>query len=96
MSSQDHNPSSESGFERQVFTALTDLGYRVVPPVKTGAYRIDMGCRRATRRGSRSSPTAMNITVVTGDRMTRRSLLAAVGCSAGSQQRRHVAWRGWQ
>lgn len=32
----------ESGFERQVFTALTSLGYRVVPQVKTGAYRIDM------------------------------------------------------
>ncbi|HKY23388.1 MAG TPA: AAA domain-containing protein [Vicinamibacterales bacterium] len=32
----------ESGFERQVFTALTALGYRVVPQVKTGAYRIDM------------------------------------------------------
>lgn len=32
----------ESGFERQVFTALASLGYRVVPQVKTGAYRIDM------------------------------------------------------
>jgi very-short-patch-repair endonuclease len=32
----------ESGFEKQVFTALTELGYRVVPQVKTGAYRIDM------------------------------------------------------
>jgi very-short-patch-repair endonuclease len=32
----------ESGFERQVFTALTAIGYRVVPQVKTGAYRIDM------------------------------------------------------
>lgn len=32
----------ESGFEKQVFTALTALGYRVVPQVKTGAYRIDM------------------------------------------------------
>lgn len=32
----------ESGFERQVFTALTALGYRVIPQVKTGAYRIDM------------------------------------------------------
>lgn len=32
----------ESGFERQVFTALTSIGYRVIPQVKTGAYRIDM------------------------------------------------------
>jgi very-short-patch-repair endonuclease len=32
----------ESGFERHLFTALTALGYRVVPQVKTGAYRIDM------------------------------------------------------
>ena len=32
----------ESGFEKQVFSALTDKGYRVIPQVKTGAYRIDM------------------------------------------------------
>ncbi len=32
----------ESGFEREVFTILTSLGYRVTPQVKTGAYRIDM------------------------------------------------------
>lgn len=32
----------ESGFERQVYSALTARGYRVVPQVKTGAYRIDM------------------------------------------------------
>jgi very-short-patch-repair endonuclease len=32
----------ESGFERQVFTALASIGYRVIPQVKTGAYRIDM------------------------------------------------------
>jgi very-short-patch-repair endonuclease len=32
----------ESGFERQVYAALTSHGYRVVPQVKTGAYRIDM------------------------------------------------------
>lgn len=32
----------ESGFEKQVFTALTSQGYRVIPQVKTGAYRIDM------------------------------------------------------
>jgi very-short-patch-repair endonuclease len=32
----------ESGFERQVFSALTEKGYRVLPQVKTGAYRIDM------------------------------------------------------
>jgi very-short-patch-repair endonuclease len=32
----------ESGFEKQVFSALTDKGYRVLPQVKTGAYRIDM------------------------------------------------------
>ena len=32
----------ESGFERQVFNALTEKGYRVLPQVKTGAYRIDM------------------------------------------------------
>jgi len=32
----------ESGFERQVYSALVKLGYRVVPQVQTGAYRIDM------------------------------------------------------
>jgi very-short-patch-repair endonuclease len=32
----------ESGFERDVFSMLTRLGYRVVPQVPSGAYRIDM------------------------------------------------------
>ncbi|MEC4748831.1 AAA domain-containing protein [Methylomicrobium sp. Wu6] len=32
----------ESGFEREVFSILTSRGYRVIPQVKTGAYRIDM------------------------------------------------------
>jgi very-short-patch-repair endonuclease len=32
----------ESGFERDVFTRLTECGYRVIPQVKTGAYRLDM------------------------------------------------------
>jgi very-short-patch-repair endonuclease len=32
----------ESGFERHVYTELTSRGYRVIPQVKTGAYRIDM------------------------------------------------------
>jgi very-short-patch-repair endonuclease len=32
----------ESGFEREVFSILASLGYRVIPQVKTGAYRIDM------------------------------------------------------
>ena len=32
----------ESGFEQQVFKALKSKGYRVVPQVKTGAYRLDM------------------------------------------------------
>ena len=32
----------ESGFERQVFFELVTRGYRVIPQVKTGAYRIDM------------------------------------------------------
>ncbi len=32
----------ESGFEQQVFKALTSKGYRVIPQVKTGAYRLDM------------------------------------------------------
>ncbi len=32
----------ESGFERDVYTELTYRGYRVIPQVKTGAYRIDM------------------------------------------------------
>jgi very-short-patch-repair endonuclease len=32
----------ESGFERQVFTALVERGYRVMPQVKAGAYRIDL------------------------------------------------------
>jgi very-short-patch-repair endonuclease len=32
----------ESGFEQQVYTELSSRGYRVIPQVKTGAYRIDM------------------------------------------------------
>jgi very-short-patch-repair endonuclease len=32
----------ESGFERDVYTELTRRGFRVIPQVKTGAYRIDM------------------------------------------------------
>lgn len=32
----------ESGFEREVFTKLVEKGYRVIPQVKSGAYRIDM------------------------------------------------------
>jgi very-short-patch-repair endonuclease len=32
----------ESGFEREFFTLLTALGYRVTPQVRMGAYRIDM------------------------------------------------------
>lgn len=32
----------ESGFEREVYSVLVDLGYRVTPQVKSGAYRIDM------------------------------------------------------
>ncbi|MFZ5557227.1 MAG: AAA domain-containing protein [Pseudomonadota bacterium] len=32
----------ESGFEQQVFSELTSRGYRVIPQVKTGAYRIDL------------------------------------------------------
>ncbi len=32
----------ESGFEREVFSVLISRGYRVIPQVKTGAYRIDM------------------------------------------------------
>ena len=32
----------ESGFERQVCSALMERGYRVIPQVKTGAYCIDM------------------------------------------------------
>ncbi|HEY3705030.1 MAG TPA: AAA domain-containing protein [Terracidiphilus sp.] len=32
----------ESGFERDVYSELTRRGYRVIPQVKTGAYRIDL------------------------------------------------------
>ncbi|MBN8440082.1 MAG: AAA family ATPase [Thauera sp.] len=32
----------ESGFEREVFTRLSERGYRVIPQVRAGAYRIDM------------------------------------------------------
>jgi len=32
----------ESGFERDVYSSLVELGYRVTPQVKAGAYRIDM------------------------------------------------------
>jgi very-short-patch-repair endonuclease len=32
----------ESGFERDVFIELTKRGYRVMPQVKSGAYRLDM------------------------------------------------------
>ena len=32
----------ESGFEREVYDILTEKGYRVIPQVPVGAYRIDM------------------------------------------------------
>jgi len=32
----------ESGFEKDVYTTLVKRNYRVIPQVKTGAYRIDM------------------------------------------------------
>ncbi|WP_347556852.1 AAA domain-containing protein [Robbsia sp. KACC 23696] len=32
----------ESGFEREVFSMLVRAGYRVIPQVKSGAYRLDM------------------------------------------------------
>jgi len=32
----------ESSFEREVYSALIEKGYRVTPQVETGAYRIDM------------------------------------------------------
>lgn len=32
----------ESGFERDVYTSLFDMGFRVTPQVKAGAFRIDM------------------------------------------------------
>ncbi len=32
----------ESGFEKQVYIALVDKGYRVIPQVKAGSFRIDM------------------------------------------------------
>jgi very-short-patch-repair endonuclease len=32
----------ESRFEQEVYSELTSRGYRVIPQVKTGAYRIDM------------------------------------------------------
>ena len=32
----------ESGFEREVFSMLVQRGYRVLPQVKSGAYRLDM------------------------------------------------------
>jgi very-short-patch-repair endonuclease len=32
----------ESGFEKQVYSTLVDKGYRVIPQVKAGSFRIDM------------------------------------------------------
>ena len=32
----------ESGFEQQVFSKLVERGYRVIPQVKSGAFRLDM------------------------------------------------------
>lgn len=32
----------ESGFEKDVFSKLVERGYRVIPQVKSGAYRLDM------------------------------------------------------
>lgn len=32
----------ESGFEKQVYSELVDKGYRVIPQVKAGSFRIDM------------------------------------------------------
>ncbi|TAL92370.1 MAG: DUF559 domain-containing protein [Rhodanobacter sp.] len=41
-SSEDLLALCESGFEKQVYLKLVDKGYRVIPQVKVGAYRIDM------------------------------------------------------
>jgi very-short-patch-repair endonuclease len=40
----DSNPIElcESGFEREVFTRLSERGYRVIPQVKVGGFRIDL------------------------------------------------------
>lgn len=40
----------ESGFEREVFSMLVERGYRVLPQVKSGAYRIDMVVEGANDR----------------------------------------------
>ncbi|RIQ18105.1 DUF559 domain-containing protein [Bordetella avium] len=37
-----HREKCESGFEREVYDLLTEKGYRVIPQVPVGAYRIDM------------------------------------------------------
>jgi very-short-patch-repair endonuclease len=37
----------ESGFERQVYLALVERGFRVTPQIRTGAYRIDMAVEGA-------------------------------------------------
>jgi very-short-patch-repair endonuclease len=41
---RDDNPIHlcESGFERDVYTRLTERGYRVIPQVQVGGFRIDM------------------------------------------------------
>jgi len=40
----------ESGFEREVFRALTDRGYRVTPQVPAGGFRIDLVVEGGTDR----------------------------------------------
>ncbi len=37
-----HVEKCESGFEREVYSILVKLGYRVIPQVAAGSYRIDM------------------------------------------------------
>jgi hypothetical protein len=60
----------ESGFERDVYTELGNRGYRVIPQVKAGVFRIDMVVEGRTMHVSPLNSTAMNFTARTAGRPT--------------------------
>ena len=56
----------ESGFEKEVYTALFSRGYRVVPQVKAGSFRIDMVVEGPTTADWPSSAMETSSTAPTG------------------------------
>ena len=75
------------GFRAQVYTALLERGFRVMPQVKAGSFRIDMVVEGATTPGWPSSAMATSSTGPTAGRTT----WAASACSSAPAGRSGAA-----